>query len=203
MSLVVAINGKIQSYFSPKSRNVEKASKTTGSKEVSEFSDLIDGTDYIEKKKSPKQQLSTYEKVQKGVPKHRSRVLASDIMSKDVHTMTPDETIDQAISNMHRFGKNHYPIVEENFIVGIISDRDILYSKAKQVPGNTTLREIMSNEVVLSTKDADVRVLSKIMLEENFSCLPVINIHNNLVGIVTKTDLLKCIINNMPTDYVF
>jgi len=203
MSLVIAINGKIQSYFTPNTRNVEKTSKTTGSKEVSDFSDLVDDQDYLDKKRVSKNQLHQYEKVQKGVPRHRSRVLASDIMSRDVHTMGPDETIDQAIANMHKFEKNHYPIVEDNFIVGIISDRDILYSKAKQVSGSTTIREIMTNEVVLSTKEADIRIISKIMLEENFSCLPVINDHNNLVGIVTKTDLLKCITNNLPIDYVF
>jgi CBS domain-containing protein len=201
MSLVIAKNGKIQSYYHKESTAVGKTLKSNTAAEVHDFDEFnVEGKLTNHKKSSNKQAFNSYSKVESGVKKSRSRVLVKDIMSSPVFTFNCEKTLGQAAADMKKFSKRHYPIVQENRIVGIISERDILTAKAKQFSELTPLNDIMSNEVILVKENTDIRIVSKIMIEENISSLPVINDNDLLIGMITKTDLLKCIINNMPID---
>jgi CBS domain-containing protein len=71
---------------------------------------------------------------------------------------------------------------------------------------STSIQEALSNEVskvmieavILAKGDADIKLLSNIMLKEKISSIPIVDENYHLEGIVTHTDLLRCLINNMP-----
>lgn len=204
MSLVVSKNGRIQSYFHKESTGVGKTLKSNISKEVSDFDEFDIEGNLLERKSSnsnQKKALSSYSKVETGVKTTRRRVLVKDIMNSPVFTFAPTKQISEAINDMKKFHKRHYPIVEQNVIIGIVSERDLLTAKANHLPPSTMVNDIMTNEVILVKENTDIRIVSKIMVEENISSLPVIDDNDALIGMITKTDLLICIINNMPIDY--
>lgn len=202
MSLVIAKNGKIQSYFHKELTGVSKTSRPNHAKEVSDFDQLniSEHNNHERKSQSNKQALNSYGKSSSEIKKNRTIILVQDIMSSPLVTFKPDKSISRASEDMDKFNKRHYPIVEDSKILGIVSKTDILKAQAKQLSPSTAIREIMSNEVILVKASTDIRIVSKIMIEEKISSLPVVNDHNLLVGIITKTDLLKCIVNNMPID---
>ena len=204
MSLVVSKSGKIQSYFHKENTGVGKALKPTPSKEVNDFEEFdIEGNlqEKSTQSSSQKRALNSYSKVGTGVKRTRTRVLVKDIMNSPVFTFYSDKKIEDAFSDMKKHHKRHYPIVEQNVIIGIISQTDLLIAKGNRVPSTTPVSDVMTNEVILVREDTDIRIVSKIMIEENISCLPVIDDNDVLIGMITKTDLLKCIMYNMPTDY--
>lgn len=201
MSLVISKNGKIQSYYHKENTSVTKMSKSNTSSEVQDFDEFsIEGKLKSPKHKPNQQAFNSYSKVETGVKKTHSRIFVKDIMNSPVFTFECEKTLAQASADMKKFKKRHYPIVQENTIVGIISERDILTARSKHFSPSTPLNDIMSNEVILVKEDTDIRIVCKIMIEENISSLPVINDNDLLIGIITKTDLLKCIIHNMPID---
>jgi CBS domain-containing protein len=55
-------------------------------------------------------------------------------------------------------------------------------------------REIMKHSPITVTRDADLTDAAQIMSNNRISGLPVVNSVDNLVGIVTKTDITKALI---------
>lgn len=202
MSLVIAKNGKIQSYFHKELSGVSKTFKSNYAKEVSDFDQLniTSHNNHDSSARPNKQAFNSYGKSSKDIKKTRSIILVKDIMSSPLVTFKPDKSISRASEDMDKFNKRHYPIVEDSQILGIVSKTDILKAQAKQLSPSTPIKDIMSHEVILVKSNTDIRIVSKIMIEEDISSLPVVNDHNLLIGIITKTDLLKCIVNNMPID---
>ena len=131
-----------------------------------------------------------------------------DIMTSDVITAGMDDTVGgiAKIFEVHHF--HHIPVVEGTRILGVVSDRDIL--KAISPYANTacedardsnTLRkkahQIMTRKVVTICPTDSVIEAAQIMLENKFNCLPVLSNAGAVVGMVTKTDLLKCFLGQV------
>jgi len=99
-------------------------------------------------------------------------------------------------SNIH-----HVPIVEGKKLVGLISFTDlmklnIVISGADErtidsiVDQQFSIQEIMTTELTTIKNTDSVRQASKILAESNFHSLPVVDDQNEIVGIVTMTDLI-------------
>lgn len=54
-----------------------------------------------------------------------------------------------------------------------------------------TARDIMTRNVIVVEDDAPINKLIGIFVENKISCVPVVNKKNQLIGIVTKTDVLS------------
>lgn len=91
-------------------------------------------------------------------------------------------------------------------LVGIISDRDLrdaAPSKATMLDvyelnyllSSMKISDIMTKNVVFVRPDETVEFAAVLMLENKISSLPVINEEDNLVGIITQTDIFKVLIN--------
>ncbi|MCK5121915.1 MAG: CBS domain-containing protein [Methylococcales bacterium] len=100
-------------------------------------------------------------------------------------------------SNIH-----HVPVVDGKKLVGLISFTDfmklnIVISGADErtidsiVDQQFTIQDIMTTELTTVKNTNSVRQASKILAESNFHSLPVINEQEEIVGIVTMTDLIQ------------
>ena len=131
-----------------------------------------------------------------------------DIMTSKVITAAMDDTVGAIAKIFALHHIHHIPVVEETRIVGVVSDRDIL--KATSPYANTvgedardssTLRkkahQIMTRRVVTVCTTDTVVEAAAIMLENRFNCLPVLSHAGAVVGILTKTDLLKCFLEQI------
>jgi len=129
-------------------------------------------------------------------------MIVSEIMTTEVITAGMDDTLGgiRKVLELHKC--HHIPIVEDDKLMGIVSDRDILKGLSPTadltIADNRALKtlkkkahQIMTRHVTtISAADTIERAVA-IFLEMNFSCLPVLGQSGELLGIVTKTDLLE------------
>ena len=132
-----------------------------------------------------------------------------DIMTEKVHTVRLDRKTIVAEEIMEWANVRHVPVVDaKDAVVGILTHRDLLRvsisalttSLAKiekrQHLSMIPIEDVMQRDVRLISPGASVRLAARIMHEERFGCLPVVE-KGKLVGIVTEADLLS-ILETLP-----
>ncbi len=132
-------------------------------------------------------------------------MLIASRMTINPITATPDMTIQAADAIMKQERIHILPVMDDNHkLVGIISEKDIL--KAMPSPVSTlsayemnflinelTVKKIMSRNPLTISTDTTVEEAARIMVDRHISCLPILE-DSKLVGIVTKTDMLKMLL---------
>ncbi|MEA5510297.1 CBS domain-containing protein [Crocosphaera sp. UHCC 0190] len=115
---------------------------------------------------------------------------ARDLMSSPVRTIRPETTIEQAQRVLFRYGHSGLSVVDENdCLVGIISRRDLdlaLHHGFSHAP----VKGYMSRQLKTINPETLLPDIESIMVTYDVGRLPVID-DNKLVGIVTRTDLLR------------
>jgi acetoin utilization protein AcuB len=114
-------------------------------------------------------------------------MLVRDIMQGRVITATPSTGISEATRRLRTRGIRHLLIVENDALVGIVSDRDV---KQALQPGQSAMADIMTRAVITIESTAPVEDAARVMLTEKISALPVTEA-GHLVGIVTETDVVR------------
>jgi CBS domain-containing membrane protein len=126
----------------------------------------------------------------------------AELMSTDLVTLTEDETLAHAQRCMARGRIRHLPVVRDGRLVGLVTHRDLLaasFSIFAEVERNEQRRifdtvrvvEAMHRDVVTVSPDLRVAQAARILLENKYGCLPVIDADNLLLGIVTEADFLR------------
>ncbi|HEY4600193.1 MAG TPA: CBS and ACT domain-containing protein [Cerasibacillus sp.] len=128
-------------------------------------------------------------------------MLVEKIMKKDVYTLPPTATIQEALELLNKKRIRHIPIIDEaHHIIGIVSDRDVrdatpsvLDKEAKRDVLKKPIRSIMSHPVVTIHPLDFVEDIARVFYDEAFGCLPVVS-EGKLVGIVSDKDMLHTLI---------
>ncbi len=115
----------------------------------------------------------------------------SDIMTRGVRTMAPQETIAQAARAMQELGVGAIPICEGDRLIGMVTDRDIvLRAVAKSLsPEQTFLEEVLSPDVCWCFDDDPVEVATKKMQDARIRRIPVLDHDQHLVGVLSLGDV--------------
>ncbi len=133
-------------------------------------------------------------------------MLIKEWMTKSPIVIDEYTSIMKANQLMKENGIRRIPVVKNNKIVGIVSDRDIKEaapSKATSLDVHELyylLSEIKIKDIMTSNpitiKDIDsVEKAAVIMLENKISGLPVIDSESNVIGMITQTDVFKVMIS--------
>ncbi|MFW6178915.1 MAG: CBS domain-containing protein [Desulfohalobiaceae bacterium] len=144
----------------------------------------------------------------------------SEIMSKEVITVSPQTKITEATALLLENHVNGLPVVDiENNLVGIICQSDIITQQKKwpvptvftlldgiiplssfshlekevQKMSATTVEEAMTQDPVSVSQDTDLENVAEIMVNKNYHTIPVVQ-EGKLVGIVGKEDVLKTLL---------
>ena len=115
----------------------------------------------------------------------------SQVMTTEVHVGSPDDTLQKAAQMMSDYDFGILPIVDNNQLVGMLSDRDItIRAVAKGLsPNEHFVREIMSHDVEFIFQDDSVEDAAQMMSDLQVRRLPVVDSDEQLVGIVSLGDL--------------
>ncbi len=119
----------------------------------------------------------------------RPPLLAGDIMTSPVKTVTPEISIDEANRIMLRYGHRGLPVVAGGDLVGVISRRDVEKALRHNL-GHAPVKAYMSRNVLTVSQDTPVTEVQTLLIENNVGRLPVVQ-NGHLVGIVSRTDVLK------------
>ena len=121
-------------------------------------------------------------------------MLIEEIMTKNVVTIDCDKTVFEACTEYSKHKVGSLVVMDKNIIVGIVTERDIIERVILQNkdPKKTKIKEIMTQNIKTVHALAPLEKAAKIMKENNIKKLPVI-LNNEIVGIVTETDLSRTI----------
>lgn len=129
-------------------------------------------------------------------PRRKPAVLAEQVMTREPVALPPSATADDAWAIIRDRRIIHIPIVAENgHVVGLISDRDLI-----QNPKTRLIRNLMRKKVIVATGDTPIRDIARILVDERIGCVPIVDAEHGLIGMITRTDVLRCVINRAPLD---
>jgi CBS domain-containing protein len=141
----------------------------------------------------------------------------SSIMTGDVITLSPDQTVPEAADVLSEHGIGAAPVVEDGRIVGLLRDEDLIVSEARlHVPtvieflgadivwpgsekrwerelkkaAGSTVRDVMSTEFPRVASTDSVEKVATVMHDEGVSHVPVVD-GEKVVGIVARGDLIR------------
>lgn len=124
-------------------------------------------------------------------------MIVEQIMKKEVYTLTPTDTLDDALTLMKEKNIRHIPIVDEQQkVVGLITSHDVnnalpssLKIDSNQLIYDTPIENFMVKDIIVGHPLDFVEDVAVTFYEAKISCLPIIS-GGKLVGIVTSSDLL-------------
>lgn len=120
---------------------------------------------------------------------------ARDVMTERVISVFPENSIEIAESLIveHRFSA--LPVVNEhNYLVGIVSLIDLLRARrgASETGTPSTVGAVMSEDVISMTREANIGILAhRLRINGELRVMPIAD-RGFLVGVVTRSDLLRC-----------
>lgn len=116
-----------------------------------------------------------------------------EIMTRDPKVTDPNTTIRDAARRMRDYHLGDLPVCENDQLIGMVTDRDIVVRAVAEdrSPGNTVVRQVMSEGVYYCFEDDDVEGAARIMAEHEVRRLPVLNRDKRLVGMLGIADLAR------------
>ena len=139
----------------------------------------------------------SYQEIENFIPDEHA-VFAEQIMVSPVITLSPDTTVEQAFELFHKHKFRHLPVVTLNQrLQGIISDRDILkiLGNMSDKNLNSKISDVMISEVLTASRKTDIRYITRLFVENRIGSMPVMD-ERKLVGMITRSDILKAVLNH-------
>ena len=117
-------------------------------------------------------------------------IVTKDIMSSPVKTVNTSTSIEETKKILLRYGHNGIPVVEEGKLKGIITMQEV--NKAKQHGlGKELVSKYMSNQIVSVKLNTPLTEIQELMINYDIGRILVIDKEDKLVGIITRTDLIR------------
>lgn len=134
----------------------------------------------------------------------KQRVPVSQIMTTELITLTPKDSLYEAEKLFKKHNIRHLPIVEGKKLVGVVSYSDLLkisYADVNEEDDIETIvydmysiPQLMAKSPLTVDPEATIKEVTETLSQVSFHSIPVVE-GEDLVGIVTTTDLLKYFID--------
>jgi len=114
-----------------------------------------------------------------------------EIMTRSVECLSPDQSLQEAARKMRDLDVGPLPVCDNDRIAGMLTDRDITVRAVAEGrdPARTTVRDVLTPDVIYCFDDQDTQEAAKLMEEKQIRRLLVLNRDKRLVGIVSLGDL--------------
>lgn len=119
---------------------------------------------------------------------HRMKTI-KELMTKEVECCTLLDNVYEVALKMKELNVGAIPIVDDDKLIGMITDRDIVVrGVAEKHPGSTKVEDIMSKQIITVSPETTARDAAELMAKHQIRRLPVTE-GKKLVGIVALGDL--------------
>ncbi|MEM9953839.1 MAG: CBS domain-containing protein [Chloroflexota bacterium] len=108
----------------------------------------------------------------------------------DVQTVLADELIEDIITRIRRIGHEGYPVLDNEQVIGLLTLKDADKALEHGLK-RATVREVMKSGTYSLSLDDAISLLEETMVNSDWGQIPIVDDTNQLIGIVTRTDLIK------------
>lgn len=115
----------------------------------------------------------------------------SDIMTKNVVKIDPEESVEVAARTLTHYNIGALPVCgRDGKLCGMVTDRDLVIRcmAANKMAADTTVRQVMTSQVLSVTPDMDAGVAAHLMGRQQVRRLPVVD-NGRLCGMLSLGDL--------------
>ena len=115
-----------------------------------------------------------------------------NIMTKDPVVVNKHHTI-QEVTNLMRTNKlQQMPVVEDGKLIGIVTSYDLWrYERQNENSFSEAIENVMNKNVLVIAPKDKVATAAQLFIDRRFKTLPVVNLRNELKGVVTAFDVIK------------
>ncbi|MEL7643573.1 MAG: CBS domain-containing protein [bacterium] len=129
-------------------------------------------------------------------------------MSKPVYTISPETSLDDALSIMEKEHVRRLPVVDrDGSLVGIVTEQDLIKAspseatlldkwEIKSLMSTLPVEKVMTRQMITLTEDVLLEEAARIMADKKVSGLPVVS-GNKVVGMLTESDIFKVFLEMM------
>lgn len=122
-------------------------------------------------------------------------ITVKQIMSKKPLTISPDTSAEQALTLMKNYGYEGYPVIDKEKIIGLLTRRSV--DRALSHKLNLPASSLMEAGNIFVFPGDSLETLQRVMADAGWGQVPVVDPSSDqVIGIVTRTDLLKTISGN-------
>ena len=129
---------------------------------------------------------------------------AAQIMSRPVIVLHQDTPVAQAWKTLQARQVYQAPVINDaNRLVGMVSEREML--TVIDLDGDRVLEnlrrrvaDVMTTPVVTAGPVTELRRIAAVMLEGGFTAIPIVSESQKIVGIVSRTDVLRAVMADPP-----
>ncbi|WP_404414608.1 HPP family protein [Marinospirillum sp.] len=153
---------------------------------------------------SGRRAINAYEEVEQSRP-HTPYLPASHIMRSPVITLEGSATLNEAWQLASKESIHHLVLLDDDGnLEGIVNDRDLLAEAAGVGPlskeedldlTQVEVRQLIKAPLVTAAESTDVRDIARLMLKNKVRAVPILNEQQELLGVVTRSDLMLGLAN--------
>jgi CBS domain-containing protein len=130
--------------------------------------------------------------------------LVGDWMTREVITISPDTSLAEAHKLMQEKRIRRLPVMEHHRIAGIVTLGDVRGAEPSQASSlsiwemndllaKLKVAEVMTRHPMTIGQNASIGEAARLMLDNKFSGLPVVDESAHLVGIITESDIFRLV----------
>ncbi len=127
-----------------------------------------------------------------------AKITIADYMTKHVVTLKKETSVLEAITLLLSHKVTSAPVVDEHGkLIGMFSEKDsmkVVLDTAYNQGMSGKVGEFMTTDIVTVDAEASIVDLAERFQESSVRCFPVFD-DNELVGVVSRTDVLKALIS--------
>ena len=128
----------------------------------------------------------------------------SEIMTTEVVTLNVADRLETAEKLFKKYKIRHIPVVKDKAVLGMLSYTDLLRISFADVSDDETsidafgydmfsIQQVMAKNLFMVAPNSTIKEVAELLSKKEFHALPVVE-DNELVGIVTTTDLINYLI---------
>lgn len=138
-------------------------------------------------------------------------MLVRSKMTSNVITASPETTLADALKLTRGNRIRHLPVVADTRLVGLVTDRDLRlalppvwasdtdHAQLRDAFNTKQVKEVMVTEIITTSPDSPIEDAARKLYEHRIGCLPVLE-NDQLLGIITETDLLRAFVELFGAD---
>jgi CBS domain-containing protein len=121
-----------------------------------------------------------------------------DYMTYDVVSMDIHGTAQDVIEKIKKSNHDGFPVVDGTEVVGYVAARDLLF-----IQPDTPIEQVMSNQLIVADPEMDINDAARVIFRSGIQKLPVVDDKNQLLGIISNSDVIRSQIEHVSPEKVF